>query len=355
MTTLPRPLPTTPYELRNAPKSCTSPRKVAIPELGREVLASCGRCSLCFRRRAWELTGRIQMEALAHDPADICVVNLTYADEHIPKPGSVLRPQAIAKRGSDLLTAEDVYLGYKGLDPYDVTTWLKRIRERYSRTNNGAKLRYFLCGEYGERTDRPHYHAILFGYPACTRQDGTRYGKKGDTTPNCCATCAELYTTWGKGGIQAQAPKGTDALARYVSGYVVKGMHRKDSHKLRGRHPEFARWSRKPPMGANIIPDIASVMLEYNLGESLPDVPSAIRVGSTIWPLGKSLHRMLRVQCGLPPDAPYDAWSSYADRDLAAAKAAYSLGTTPEAMGRLIADRMESKRRALGKRRVDTL
>jgi hypothetical protein len=28
----------------------------------------------------------------------------------------------------------------------------------------GGKIRFFHCGEYGDKTRRPHYHALIFGY-----------------------------------------------------------------------------------------------------------------------------------------------------------------------------------------------
>lgn len=36
---------------------------------------------------------------------------------------------------------------------------MKRLREKYSH-----KIRFFHCGEYGDLTFRPHYHAILFNH-----------------------------------------------------------------------------------------------------------------------------------------------------------------------------------------------
>lgn len=37
--------------------------------------------------------------------------------------------------------------------------FFKRLRKNLK----GKKIKYFLCGEYGDETKRPHYHAIVFG------------------------------------------------------------------------------------------------------------------------------------------------------------------------------------------------
>lgn len=42
--------------------------------------------------------------------------------------------------------------------------WLKRFRQSYFRKHKKkANFKYFLCGEYGPRTLRPHAHCIFFG------------------------------------------------------------------------------------------------------------------------------------------------------------------------------------------------
>ena len=42
-------------------------------------------------------------------------------------------------------------------------SFFKRLRKQYAKRSNGIKLRYYACGEYGDRYGRPHYHAIVCG------------------------------------------------------------------------------------------------------------------------------------------------------------------------------------------------
>lgn len=78
--------------------------------------------------QSWAL--RCQLELQQHTSA--VFTTLTYSDEYVP----VTLPKP-----SDAL-------------PY----WLKRLRKA-----TGKKIRFFAAAEYGERTKRPHFHAILYG------------------------------------------------------------------------------------------------------------------------------------------------------------------------------------------------
>lgn len=86
--------------------------------------------------------------------------------------------------------------------------------------------------------------------------------------------------------------------AQYVSGYVVKKMTHRENPWLQGRHPEFARMSLRPGIGATAIPDVASVMLSLDLETAQGDVPSSLRSGKKLLPLGRYLRRLLRQQIG---------------------------------------------------------
>ena len=46
-----------------------------------------------------------------------------------------------------------------GLHKDDLQRFFKRLRKAL----DTKKIRYFACGEYGDTTSRPHYHAIVFG------------------------------------------------------------------------------------------------------------------------------------------------------------------------------------------------
>lgn len=76
-------------------------------------------------------------EADMHD--DNMFLTITYDDEHLPK--------------------------NKSLNKKHIQDFMKRFRQEI-----GKKVKYYMCGEYGEKTARPHYHFIIFGYYP-TKQD----------------------------------------------------------------------------------------------------------------------------------------------------------------------------------------
>lgn len=189
-------------------------------------------------------------------------VTLTYADENLPPDGS--------------------------LRPRDFSLWLKRLRKRWRAT----PIRYYGVGEYGDETWRPHYHAALFGFPACEFGQTRRFPRGRERS--CCPRCEIIAETWGLGRIDLA--KLEPHSAQYVCGYVTKKLTKADDPRLEGRHPEFARMSLKPGIGADFIPDVADVQLRYN--EDGLEVPFGLRHGPKIMPLGRYLVRKLRVQSG---------------------------------------------------------
>lgn len=162
------------------------------------------------------------------------------------------------------------------LYPKHTQDWLKRLRK-----SSQVKLRYFLVGEYGENTQRPHYHAALFGM-------GPEYTEI-------------IEQTWARGHVYVGDL--TKDSAQYIAGYVTKKMTSPTDPRLNGRYPEFARMSLRPGIGALAMEDIALILTtEHGVNTILEtgDVPSVLRHGSKKWPLGRYLRRKLREQLGFP-------------------------------------------------------
>lgn len=223
----------------------------------------CGQCLPCRlnRRRIW--THRIILEASQY--SDNTFATLTYETE--PENGS--------------------------LDPVHTRNFLKRLRARI----DPLKVRYFLVGEYGETTQRPHYHLAIFGFPNC-RNGQTRRFRNPDR--HCCSVCEIIRNAWSYGhiGLGTLTPES----AAYIAGYVTKKMTKPDDPRLNGRYPEFSRMSLRPGIGGDAVHEIASATLHYINADS--DVPTALRHGRQLMPLGRYLTRRLRALTGRPLNAP---------------------------------------------------
>lgn len=220
---------------------CKNPYTIGVSAFG------CGQCMPCRlnRRRLW--THRMFLESLKHEQSSF--ITLTYDQDHVPK---------------DL-----------SLNPKHTTDWVKRLRDKIS----PRKVRYFLVGEYGDHTQRPHYHAALFGVGLLDEE--------------------LIKDTWKKGFIQVGEL--TLHSAQYIAGYVTKKMTQKEDSRLKGRHPEFARMSRKPGIGATAMDEVADILTTH-FGvkeiETLGDVPKALKQGKKSLPLGRYLRSKLREKLG---------------------------------------------------------
>lgn len=234
------------------------------------MLVGCGQCMACRvnRRRIW--VHRLMLEAALH--GDNTFATVTYSDENLPT----------------------LVGGIPTLQPAALQQFLKRLRKAFE----PRRLRFYAVGEYGDATQRPHYHLALFGYPNCA-YGNSRYSH---SRRDCCPACDMLRDAWGNGNVFLGELN--DATASYVAGYVLKKMTSKDDGRLGGRHPEFARMSNRPGIGADMMHEVASTLLTFNLDESQPDVPSALRHGRRTMALGRYLHRKLRTYVGKSPDSP---------------------------------------------------
>lgn len=92
---------------------------------------------------------------------------------------------------------------------------MKRLRSNVSRST-GQKLKFYHCGEYGaeENTQRPHYHAVVFGYCPVDLQ----LFKMSNDIP--VYSSRELDAIWGLG--YTTVGEVTWESCAYVARYTMK-------------------------------------------------------------------------------------------------------------------------------------
>lgn len=172
----------------------------------------CGRCMGCRLERSRQWAVRCLHEAKCYE--DNCFITLTYAPEHLPKDGSLVRKH--------------------------VQDFMKRLRFKFS----DRKIRYFYCGEYGEDLGRPHYHLCLFNFDFSDR-------KKLYKVNNFWYYRSDiLESLWTYGN--STCCDFSFETAAYVARYCTKKVNgSKAEEHYQGRVPEFAGMSLKPGIGAS--------------------------------------------------------------------------------------------------------
>lgn len=169
---------------------CISP--LYLPKTGLTV--PCGHCNFCLSNKRADWSFRLYQENKASQSSHF--LTLTYDDSTVPV-------------GDDCLS----------LCKRDVQLFTKKLR-----VANGSKLRYYTVGEYGTRTQRPHYHSIMFGLerPALDR----------------------ISDIWALGNVHVGDV--TPASIHYVTKYVIN----REGPAVQGREPPFTVMSRRPGIGA---------------------------------------------------------------------------------------------------------
>lgn len=153
--------------------------------------------------RAWAL--RCHLELQQHRSAAFST--LTYDNEHVPP--------TLEKRHLSLA--------------------IKRLRKKMGAAR---PLRFFACGEYGEQSGRPHYHAILYGISERDKD--------------------LIEDAWGLGHTRTEAL--TPARIAYAAGYSAKKIgddfyarsHERidlDTGEVYTWQPPFIQMSRRPGIG----------------------------------------------------------------------------------------------------------
>lgn len=184
------------------------------------VEVPCGQCIGCRLERSRQWAIRCTHEASLHP--ENCFITLTYDDQHLP---------------------EDLSVNVR-----DWQLFMKRLRKRF-----GPRIRFFHCGEYGEKFGRPHYHACLFNFDFPDKQ----FWKT--TNDNPLFTSKILNELWPFGFSSIGTV--TFESAAYVARYVMKKItgdaaedHYEWVHPSTGeiftRRPEYTTMSRRPGIGS---------------------------------------------------------------------------------------------------------
>lgn len=200
----------------------------------------CGQCVGCRLDKSKEWANRCMMELNYHEES--WFITLTYDDEHVPWSESY-----------DTDTGEQ--RSAQTLVKKDFQDFMKRLRKNYKYDN---KLRFYMAGEYGSSSCRPHYHAIIFGLKLDDLQVYSQ-SSQGFTYYNSNF----LDNCWHKGFVVAA--KVTWETCAYTARYIMKKLNG-DQAKVYSEwniQPEFTLMSRKPGIAKQYFDDHKNCM-EYD-------------------------------------------------------------------------------------------
>lgn len=150
--------------------------------------------------------------------------------------------------------------------PRELIKW--HLQDFWKRLRHYQKeqLRYFACGEYGDKTGRPHYHAALFNY------NFTDLVKYSESKNSILWTSKHLDEVWGHG--ECKIGRLTQESAMYVASYVTKKVVRdkgkaewaldEKTGELYERELPFARMSLRPAIGRSWISKYTNDVYNYD-------------------------------------------------------------------------------------------
>lgn len=187
----------------------------------------CGRCIGCKLERSRQWAIRCVHEAQMFKENN-CYITLTYRDEDLPR------------------VDPDDEQTVPTLAPRDFQLFMKRLRKK-----NGCNIRFFHCGEYGEKKGRPHYHAIIFNH----RFKDQKPWKIINGNQLYTSQSLELLWPWGFSSVGAVTFHSAAYVARYITKKLTgpKAVAYQWVHPETGeifqRQPEYCTMSRRPGIG----------------------------------------------------------------------------------------------------------
>ena len=217
---------------KSSPGGFTTSRASAYTDLPRTV--PCGQCAGCRLERSRQWAVRCVHEASLHE--NNCFITLTYNDKYLPLDRS--------------LTIRVFQL------------FMKRLRKKY-----GNNIRYYACGEYGDRNGRPHYHACIFNHNFADKELWQV------TNGHCLFRSDSLEKLWIDPETReslgySSIGEVTFESAAYVARYIMKkrtGKNTEDHYAyidddgvIHQRLPEFTVMSRRPGIGSSWLTEFAT-------------------------------------------------------------------------------------------------
>lgn len=186
---------------------------------------ACGRCTGCRLQRAADLTTRALHEAAITEQLQrrsSSFLTLTYNDSHLP---------------TDY-----------GLQRDDLTRFLKRLRKAL------GSFRYLACGEYGDATRRPHYHALLFGLDFRADRQQVEYPGTSEQPSFQSPILSRLWTL-GQHVVKDLTPENCAYVAHYVMKKRTGERAAETYRRTRDGYSwqvaaEFSAMSLRPGLGA---------------------------------------------------------------------------------------------------------
>lgn len=198
--------------------------KKADSETGIAIMVPCGKCIGCKLEHSRQWAIRCMHEKRMHTHS--AFLTLTYSNDRLPRGGTLLKR--------------------------DLQLFMKRYRKI---AGNG--VRFFACGEYGEKTNRPHYHVLLLNTDFMDR----RLIKSGSQYPLFTSVVLSQLWTAGSHAIGDVNFESAAYVARYCTKKIT-GPKAADHYK--GREPEFLVMSRRPGIGTTYISKYQSEMYTHD-------------------------------------------------------------------------------------------
>ena len=214
------------YGLAPATVSTACEKPISIKDL--EFKVPCGKCLLCLKKKRSDWSLRLEHEYLDSDSAFF--ITLTYDDIYVPR----------------------TKYGHHTLEKKHVQNYIKRLRNDYVKyvskelkiekkyvKDYSKPIRYFAIGEYGSKTQRPHYHILLFNYDIANLLPITQQWK-------------DTYSGKSYGHVDIGTVTGSSI------NYVTKYMFKQFNKKTDKRQSPFSLMSKKPIIGHDYLVNYGS-------------------------------------------------------------------------------------------------